>query len=87
MFKSSVGCCYLRKKEKEKPDGTPNDEMSVGAAIAMTTGFTVDEKYQQRDSTFVYVFVLFCCFKAEMLTVRAWDKVKSDMHRETEKST
>lgn len=37
----------------------------------MTTGFTVDEKCQQRDSTFVcfFCFVLFC-FKAEILTVR-----------------
>ena len=40
--------------------GTPNDGMSVGAAITMTTGFTVDEKCQQRDSAFVCFFVLFC---------------------------
>lgn len=69
--------------------GTPSDEMSVGgAAIAMTTGFTVDEKCQQRDSTFVcfFCFVLFC-FKAEILTVRARDKVKCDTCRGTEKST
>lgn len=48
--------------------GNPDDEMSVGAATAMTTSFTVDEKCQQRDSTFVcfFCFVLFC-FKAEIL--------------------
>lgn len=51
---------------------TPNDEMSVGTAIAMTIGSTVNEEYQQRDSACVWkVFVLFC-FKAEILIMRAW---------------
>lgn len=59
LLNNSVGCCCLTKDKKQtKLVGTPNDEMCVGAAIAMTTDSTAHQEFQQRVSVCASIFLL-----------------------------